>query len=161
VGDSTTYIFIALAVVVVIYFFFSSRRRRKAAEDLKSTMVPGARVMTSFGLFGTIVSLDDTANEAELEVSPGVIVTVHRQTLSKVVTAGPEGAAGEPRSVEEAMEIANREAAEREAAAAAEPELNADHAIPAEPQFGERVEAADESAPKKPRRAPAKKTTES
>lgn len=158
--DTTTLIFIALAVVVVIYFFFSSRRRRKAADELQSQMVAGARVMTSFGLFGTIVSIDEVGNEAQLEISDGVVVTVHRQTLSKVVAASDASGEGTPRSVEEAMEIANREQAEREAAGtAAAPELNEDHAIAVgEPEFGERVEP---ETPKKPRRAPAKKTTES
>jgi preprotein translocase subunit YajC len=156
--DTTTIIFIALAVVVVIYFFFSSRRRRKAADELQSQMVAGARVMTSFGLFGTIVSIDEVGNEAQLEIADGVVVTVHRQTLSKVVTETASGE-GAPRSVEEAMEIANREQAEREAVKdAPEAELNEDHAIPAgEPEFGERIE----EPVKKPRRAPAKKTTES
>ena len=77
-------------------------------------MLPGVEVMTNFGLFGTLITNDTVANSAEIEISKGVIVKVHSQTLAKVVVeeAVEEGA---PRSVEEAMEIANREAEDREA----------------------------------------------
>ncbi len=128
--DPLTIGMLAILAVLVFFMFRNSRKRKQQAEELQTKMVPGARVMTSFGLFATLVSVDDISNEAVLEVSPGVLVTVHKQTLAKTVEE-VAGEPGEPRSVEEAMEIANREAAEREAAEAAES---------AEPAYGERVE---------------------
>ena len=128
--DPLTIGMLAILAVLVFFMFRNSRKRKAQAEELQTKMVPGARVMTSFGLFATLVSVDDLTNEAVLEVSPGVFVTVHKQTLAKTVDA-VEGEPGEPRSVEEAMEIATREAAEREAAEAAES---------TEPAYGERVE---------------------
>jgi preprotein translocase subunit YajC len=119
---------IALVVVLalfVIYAFRNSRKTKAKQEELKSQIVPGVEVMTNFGLFGTLVSVDEVSNVAELEVSPGNIVRVHRQTLAKVVTETAV-AEGEPRSVEEAMAIANREAEARERAAKGET-----------PEFGE------------------------
>jgi preprotein translocase subunit YajC len=135
---------LAILAVLIFFMFRNSRKRRQQAEELQTKMVPGAKVMTSFGLFGTVVSVDEVANEANIEISPGVIVTVHRQTLAKVVEA-TEADPNAPRSVEEAMEIANREQAEREAAEAAAAET--------EPKYGERTETA-----KKPRAS--KKTGE-
>jgi preprotein translocase subunit YajC len=89
--------------------------------------------MTNFGLFGKLLSIDEATNVAEVETTPGTIVRVHRQTLSKVVT--PEELAPStgdtPRSVEEAMAIANREQAEREAAAKVDAEA---------PAYGERLD---------------------
>jgi preprotein translocase subunit YajC len=122
---------IALVVVLALFVFYAFRNSRKAKakqEELKSQIVPGVEVMTNFGLFGTLVSVDEVSNVAELEVSPGTIVRVHRQTLAKVVTE-TEVAEGEPRSVEEAMAIANREAEARERAARGE-----------SPEFGELAE---------------------
>ncbi|MFM1953402.1 MAG: hypothetical protein RL187_611, partial [Actinomycetota bacterium] len=55
------------------------------AEKLK----PGADVMTSFGLYATVVELDDENNIATLDVGKGVTVRVHRQTLTKVVEDEP------------------------------------------------------------------------
>jgi preprotein translocase subunit YajC len=140
--DPTNLLMIAVLAVLVFYFFWNSRKRKQQTEKLQSAMVPGVEIMTSFGLFGTLVSVDEVENSAVLEISPGTTVRVHRQTLSKVVTPTEEGT---PRSVEEAMAIANREAEEREF------ELNTDTAIRStEPEFGERT---DESSAK-PRRVP-------
>jgi preprotein translocase subunit YajC len=122
---------IALVVVLALFVFYAFRNSRKTKakqEELKSQIVPGVEVMTNFGLFGTLVSVDEVSNVAELEVSPGNIVRVHRQTLAKVVTE-TETAEGEPRSVEEAMAIANREAEARERAERGET-----------PEFGELAE---------------------
>jgi len=127
---------IVILAIMVFFMFRNSRKRKAEMETLKTRMVPGAEVMTNFGLFGTIVSIDEVANQAELEIAPGTIIKVHRQTLVRVVDPAE---AGEPRSVEEAMEIANREAAEREAKAA-----EASKAIEDEPRYGERI-ASDES----------------
>ena len=107
--------------------------------------------MTNFGLFGTLTAIDETAKIAEIEISPGTVVTVHSQTLAKVVD--PDA----PRSVEEAQARAEAELAEIEAAeqAAAAPELNADSAIPLDdPEFGERVDPQEAV-----RRSPASSTT--
>ena len=115
---------VVLLGVMVFFMFRNSRKRKVEQEKLKDTMVPGAEVMTNFGLFGTILELDDVANTATLELSPGNTVKVHRQTLVRVVDPSGDGT---PRSVEEAMEIADREQRERDAAAD-------------EPKFGERVD---------------------
>ncbi|GAB2447117.1 preprotein translocase subunit YajC [Conyzicola lurida] len=120
---------IALVIVLALFVFYAFRnsRKNKAKQaELKSQIVPGVEVMTNFGLFGTLLSIDEASNVAEIETSPGNVVRVHRQTLAKVVTEADAVAGGEPRSVEEAMEIANREAEAREKAA--------------NPEFGELAE---------------------
>lgn len=135
--DPTTIIMLVVLAALVIFMFRNSRKRKAAAETLKSEIVPGKEIMTNFGLFGTLLSIDEVTNVAEVETSPGNIVRVHRQTIAKVVE--PSDGSG-PRSVEEAMELANREAAAKEA------ELNVDHAIPAgEPEFGERISESTDS----------------
>ena len=145
-------VLIAVFVVLIFFMFRNSRKNKQRQEELQSTIVPGAEVMTNFGLFGTLVSIDEVSNEAELQVADGVIVRVHRQTIAKVVTRD-ETAEGEPRSVEEAMAIANREYEEANAKAEAD----------AEPEFGERVETiepAESTETKKPVRRASKKDAE-
>lgn len=136
-----TWIMLGLIVVLGIFMFRSSRKRKAEAQKLQEEMKPGVEVMTSFGLFGRLVSVDELAGTAEIEVSPGNVVKVHRQTLAKVVTAadGQAPEAGAPRSVEEAMEIAEREQREREAAAKGEEDAG-------EPRFGERVEPTEDGS---------------
>jgi preprotein translocase subunit YajC len=131
--NSQTLLILVVAVLLIGFMVFSSRRNRKRQADLRSTIVPGVEVMTNFGLFGKLLSIDEATNVAEIETKPGTIIRVHRQTLSKVVT--PEELAptsgDAPRSVEEAMQIANREQAEREAAAKVDAEA---------PAYGERID---------------------
>jgi len=128
---------LAILAVLVFFMFRNSRKTKAKQEELKSKIVPGAEIMTNFGLFGTLVSIDELTNVAEIEVSPGQIVRVHRQTLAKVVD-NSETDPNAPRSVEEAMAIANREEEERNRV-----KLNEDTAIPLEaPEFGERTTSA-------------------
>ncbi|KNC18953.1 hypothetical protein AC792_09435 [Arthrobacter sp. RIT-PI-e] len=82
-----------LALAFLIFSMF--RRQRKSQQQVKemrTQMEPGTRVMTQFGLFGTIVSVDTENNQAVLELSPGNTATVHTQALAKVVEQDPEGA---------------------------------------------------------------------
>ena len=144
--DPLTIGMLAVLAVLVFFMFRNSRKRKAQQEELRQKIVPGAEVMTNFGLYGTLISVDEVTNVAELEVTPGTIVRVHNQTIAKVVPGAEAGTAGEPRSVEEAMAIANREAEEREAA---------EKKDAAEPEFGERVDE-----PKKPASRPTQKDSE-
>jgi len=131
--DFVNYAMLAVLALLIFFMVRNSRKRKQQMAELRDQMVPGVEVMTNFGLFGMLVTNDTVANSAEIEISKGVIVKVHSQTLAKVVTED-EVEPGAPRSVEEAMEIANREAAEREVATDAPAE-----GVKAEtkPEFGE------------------------
>jgi len=85
-------------------------------------MVPGAKVMLSFGLYGTLLSVDDEKVTADVEIAPGTVVTVHRQTLSRVVD-------------DSASDIQTTATPEDEPKPVAE--LNG------EPVYGERIESTD------------------
>jgi preprotein translocase subunit YajC len=146
-----TYIIVIFAVLLIGFMIFSSRRNRKRQATLREAIVPGVEVMTNFGLFGKLLSVDEVTNVAEIETSPGTIVRVHRQTLSKVVTPeelSPSTGGDAPRSVEEAMAIANREQADRDAAAKVDSEA---------PAYGERIDdpitkATTKRAPRAPKK---------
>jgi len=135
--DLTTILMLAVLAVLIFFMFRNSKKRKAAAEDLRTQIVPGAEIMTNFGLYGTLISLDDVTKVAEVEVSPGQIVRVHSQTIAKVVTTDDSDA---PRSVEEAMERANREAELNDGG------VDNDRAVVGEPEFGERLD--DETSTK-------------
>jgi preprotein translocase subunit YajC len=135
--DLTTILMLAVLAVLIFFMFRNSKKRKAAAEDLRTQIVPGAEIMTNFGLYGTLISLDDVTKVAEVETSPGQIVRVHSQTIAKVVTTDDSDA---PRSVEEAMERANREAELNDSG------VDNDRAIVGEPEFGERLD--DETSTK-------------
>lgn len=76
---------IVIIVAFAAFMFYSSRKRKKQQAEIADKMVPGARVMLSFGLYGTLLSVNDEKVTADVEIAPGTVVTVHRQTLSRVV----------------------------------------------------------------------------
>jgi preprotein translocase subunit YajC len=79
---------IVLFAMLGLFIFMMFRRNKKTKEQqatLQSQFAPGVEVMTSFGLFGRIVSMDDEDNKVVLELSPGNLATVHRQAVTKIV----------------------------------------------------------------------------
>ncbi|GAB3387942.1 hypothetical protein GCM10027568_08380 [Humibacter soli] len=126
-----TIVMVVVLAALIFFMFRSSRRRQKQAAELQKQVVPGATVMTNFGVFGTIVSIDEETNKVELETSPGHILTVHRQTIGRVETS-PEVTEEEGTTDVEASEASTP-------------------AIDEKPAYGERIEDAD---------APSKKTDE-
>jgi len=84
-GDPLTIVMLGVLALLVFFMFRNSRKRKSDLASLQDKMLPGAEVMTNFGLFGTLVSIDDDSNVATIETSPGSTVRVHRQTLARVV----------------------------------------------------------------------------
>jgi len=79
---------ILLFAMLGIFIFMMFRRNKKTKDQqatLQSQFAPGVEVMTSFGLFGRIVSMDDAENKVVLELSPGNLATVHRQAVTKII----------------------------------------------------------------------------
>lgn len=76
----------AIILVIVLLMFRNGRKRQRDQAALAQGLKPGAEVMTTFGLFGTIESIDEQENRVVLRTGPGSQVTVHRQAVGKVVT---------------------------------------------------------------------------
>ncbi|QHK19274.1 preprotein translocase subunit YajC [Pseudarthrobacter psychrotolerans] len=84
---------IVLFAMLGIFIFMMFRRNKKTKEQqatLQSQFEPGVEVMTSFGLYGRIISMDDAENKVVLELSPGNLATVHRQAVTKIVEPAVE-----------------------------------------------------------------------
>jgi preprotein translocase subunit YajC len=90
---------IALFVIFGLLIFTMFRKQRKAqaqmrekTEQMKERLAPGTPVMTQFGLYGTVVSVDRDENKVVMELSPGNTATVHLQAVTEVLepAAGPE-----------------------------------------------------------------------
>ena len=83
--DPLTLVMLAVLAMLVFFMFRNGRKRKRDQEALQATMVPGAEVMTNFGMYGTIVSIDEEANKVALLIAPGTVVDIHRQTIARVV----------------------------------------------------------------------------
>jgi preprotein translocase subunit YajC len=72
----------------LMYFSMKKQKRAAAAtKQMHESLVPGARVMTTSGLHGTVTAIaDDTI---ELEIAPGLRTTWVRAAVREVVVPGP------------------------------------------------------------------------
>ncbi|BAU99051.1 preprotein translocase subunit YajC [Aurantimicrobium minutum] len=123
--DPMTLFMMAVLAVLVFFMFRNGQKRKKAAEELQKTVVPGAHVMTTFGVYGTIKSIDDAENIVVLETSPKNTLKLHRQAIARVV----ENAAAAPTAGESIGADISKLALDPEAEAGA---------LEIDPQFGER-----------------------
>ncbi|MBO3664278.1 preprotein translocase subunit YajC [Microbacterium stercoris] len=118
-------------VVLIGWMFFNSRRTRakqKEAAELKAQqMVPGARVMTRSGLFGTLVEFDkdDLSKPAKVEIAPGVVIELHSQVVDIAPDTVVEDDAAEADDVDEEP-VTEVEAAKASEEAAEAPAVAAD-----------------------------------
>jgi preprotein translocase subunit YajC len=137
-------VIIAIALAAFVFFQFrNSRKRQREAAERQTQMVPGVEVMTNYGLYGTILSIDDDTNIAMIETTPGTVLKIHRQTILKVVE--PE---------EPAVEEPAAEAPAAEAAAPVVEEAETPAAPAIEPEFGERIEATPAKTARKSTKKP-------
>lgn len=83
--DPVSLFMIAVLGLLIYFMVRNSKKQKKTQEDLASKLKPGANVMTSFGLFASVVDINDDTNVATIDVGNGVTLSVHRQTLTKVV----------------------------------------------------------------------------
>jgi len=88
-GDPISLFMIAILGMLIYFMIRNSRKQRRTQEELQEKLQPGAEVMTSFGLYATLVDLDDDNNVATLNVGNDVTIKVHRQTVTKVVEDEP------------------------------------------------------------------------
>jgi preprotein translocase subunit YajC len=95
--DMTTVFMLAVLAVLVLFMMRNGRKRKRDAEELQAKVVAGAHVMTNFGVYGDIVSIDEAENKIVLQTSPGNTLTIHRQAVARVVEddATPAPSAGE------------------------------------------------------------------
>jgi preprotein translocase subunit YajC len=83
--DPLTMMMLAVLALMVVFMIRNSRKQKADREALVSKVVKGANVMTTSGIFGTIVSLDEDANEILLETTPGTKLRLHRQSVVSVI----------------------------------------------------------------------------
>ncbi|TDD00460.1 preprotein translocase subunit YajC [Nonomuraea deserti] len=85
-----------LILLVVVFYFLLIRPQRKRQQEavrMQNSLSPGARVMTTTGLFGTVVAVDN--EDVVLEVAPGVETRWVKAAIGRVVTPGDAPAGDE------------------------------------------------------------------
>jgi preprotein translocase subunit YajC len=88
----------------VMYFMMirPQQRRRREAEQMQSTLAPGAEVVTIGGLHATVVGVED--DTVLLEIAPGVHTRYARPAIARVLNSGQEDTAPAEEPAEEPVD---------------------------------------------------------
>lgn len=76
-----------ILVVFAVPLFLSARKQKRAFQEqqqLQSSLAPGDRVMTTSGLYATVVDAEDDTT-IELEIAPGVVTTWVRAAVREKI----------------------------------------------------------------------------
>ncbi|MBC7723185.1 MAG: preprotein translocase subunit YajC [Burkholderiaceae bacterium] len=119
--DPTLILLVVALGAFIVFQVFQGRKRKRETEERQTKFVPGVEIMTNYGLYGTILTLDEDTNVATIETTPGTVLMIHRQTILKVADY-----AVVPNAVDDAEAL---------------DEDSTDALVSGEPEFGERVEA--------------------
>jgi preprotein translocase subunit YajC len=96
-GGSSIFLLFIVAIFGFFYFVVlrPQRRRQRQVMQAQRAIVPGMRVRTTAGMYGTITATDD--QDVTLEVAPGVEIRFLRRAIMDVISDGSEpGFAGAP-----------------------------------------------------------------
>ena len=78
---------LALPVLMIVGFYFllirPQRSRQRAQQALLSALEVGDDIMTSGGIFGTIVEIDDDEGILTVEIAPGTRVRMVRNGIAQ------------------------------------------------------------------------------
>ena len=78
----------ALAAFFWLIVVRPARQRREAQAALVASLAPGQRIMTSAGVFGTVVDVGD--ERVRVEVAPGVVLEMVAQAVAQVIDSPAE-----------------------------------------------------------------------
>lgn len=79
--------FLPIILIVAVFYLLvirPSQNRKKKLANLIANVGPGTDVMTSSGIFGTVVS--SSPEEVELSIAPGVVIRIMPAAISRVMT---------------------------------------------------------------------------
>jgi preprotein translocase subunit YajC len=85
--SGSSFIGLALPVLLIVGFYFllirPQRNRQRAQQALVASLEVGDDVMTTGGIFGTIVEIDDNEGTVTVEIAPGTRIRMLRQGISQ------------------------------------------------------------------------------
>lgn len=82
-GASLLPIILIVVLFMIVYMTMTRRRRASQAQQMQNTVVPGARVRTTSGMYGTVTSVEDN-DDVMVEVAPGVNIRMMRRAVVPV-----------------------------------------------------------------------------
>ena len=78
---------VRLVVALALLLIRPQKQRQRQQAEMVSALAPGAQVMTTAGIMGTVAVVAE--DELSLEISPGVFVRMVPASVAKVIEPAP------------------------------------------------------------------------
>ena len=90
-GSSFSLILILVVIFGIFYFLMirPQRTRQRRVMEVQNSVVPGQRVRTTAGMYGTVTAVED--GDVVIEVAPGVEVRYLKRAIMDVLSDAPDG----------------------------------------------------------------------
>jgi preprotein translocase subunit YajC len=86
-GGSPVILLLLLGMPVMLFLMMRSQRRKASQQqNLQRSAGIGSEIMTTAGIFGTIVDEDEDEGTIILEIAPGTQIKLIRGAISRVVS---------------------------------------------------------------------------
>ena len=130
-------IVLLLGLLVLVYLNFAGRRRaQRRRAEMDQRLVPGAEIVTTSGLHGSVDEVDDDGTVL-LEIAPGWVTRWEKAAVARVIALPTDEVAEEDEAAAGATETAETpDPAEPYGTAQPEPYGTAEPTVPAEPTAG-------------------------
>jgi preprotein translocase subunit YajC len=85
-GNPLGFLILLLPVALLYFMFRSQKRRAVQQQSLQQAAQVGDEILTTSGIFGTIVDEDEDEGTVVVEIAPGTKITMVRAGISRRVT---------------------------------------------------------------------------
>src|SRR6266700_7850769 len=89
-GSPFTLIIILVLIFGIFYFLMirPQRNRQRQVMQVQNTVMPGQRVRTTAGMYGTVTAVED--GDVVIEVAPGVEIRYLKRAIMDVLSDAPQ-----------------------------------------------------------------------
>ncbi|MGE5286909.1 MAG: preprotein translocase subunit YajC [Micromonosporaceae bacterium] len=121
-GSPLPLILILVVIFGIFYFLMirPQRTRQRRVMEVQDSVVPGQRVRTTAGMYGTVTAVED--GDIVLEVAPGVEIRYLKRAIMDVLSEAPDGYHGDGSAMGEEEPMEDSAVEEREAEAGHAPD---------------------------------------
>lgn len=82
-GGLFTILIFALPLLMFFFLQRSNRRRQNQQRSMQQAVTEGEEILTTSGMFGTVVEVDDDEDTMLVEIAPGTRIRMVRQAVAR------------------------------------------------------------------------------
>lgn len=89
-GQSSLLSLLPIVVLILVFYFFIIRPQQKRAREenqMRNSLRIGDKIVTTSGIFGSVVQIDDKKNVVSIEISKGVNIIIYKSSIGEILKA--------------------------------------------------------------------------